>query len=281
MAAPSQIPNLAPFILIRGAGEMASAVAWRLYMANLSRICMLELANPLSVRRRVAFSSALETGSYIVEGVEARTAAGIEDIEAAWRDQKIAVTLTADWQAISGLSPDVFVDATLAKRNLGTAIDLAPLVIALGPGFEAGKNCHLVIETNRGHDLGRIIESGGAEPNTGIPGGIDGFTAERVLRAPAAGIFETDLDIGARVGKGDVIGRIGGQPVTAALDGVLRGLIRAGTEVREGLKLGDIDPRGKLEYCNTISDKARAISGSVLEAVMRFYNQPGRHGHPD
>jgi len=266
--------NPSPFILIRGAGEMASAVAWRLHRANLHRICMLELANPLAVRRAVSFCTAFEDGSHSVEGVTARSARQTADIEAAWQDQNIAVVLTTDWQKIADFQPDVLIDATLAKRNLGTAIDQAALVIALGPGFEAGTDCHLVIETNRGHNLGRIIESGSAAPNTGVPGGIGGYTAERVLRAPAAGAFETDLDIGAMVQAGDVIGVVAGQKVTAEIDGVLRGLIRNGTEVGSGLKIGDIDPRGETVYCTTISDKARALSGSVLEAIMRSFNQP-------
>tara|TARA_B100000315_G_scaffold247812_2_gene277030 strand:- start:461 stop:1189 length:729 start_codon:yes stop_codon:yes gene_type:complete len=236
---------------------------------------MLELANPLAVRRAVSFCTAFEDGSHSVEGVAARTAERAEEIEAAWRDQNIAVVLTSDWQEITGFSPDVLVDATLAKQNLGTSIDQASLVIALGPGFEAGKDCHLVIETNRGHNLGRIIETGSAAPNTGVPGGIGGYTSERVLRAPAAGIFETDLDIGAMVQAGDVIGEVAGQAVTAEIDGVLRGLIRPGTAVDDGLKIGDIDPRGAAVYCTTISDKARALSGSVLEGIMRFHNQPG------
>ncbi|MDP6259430.1 MAG: selenium-dependent molybdenum cofactor biosynthesis protein YqeB, partial [Rhodospirillales bacterium] len=190
-------------------------------------------------------------------------------------DQNIAVVLTNDWQGITSLRPDVLVDATLAKRNLGTSIDQASLVIALGPGFEAGTDCHLVIETNRGHDLGRIIDTGRAEANTGVPGGIDGFTTERVLRAPTTGVFETDLDIGVMVQAGDVIGEVAGLPVTAEIDGVLRGLIRPGTEVGDDLKIGDIDPRGEASYCFTISDKARALSGSVLEGIMRSFNQPG------
>ena len=148
-------------------------------------------------------------------------------------------------------------------------------MIALGPGFTAGVDCHLVIETNRGHDLGRIIASGSAEPNTGVPGDIAGHTDERVLRAPAAGTFDSQRAIGDSVRRNDVIGQVAGQPVTARLDGMLRGLIRPGTAVTAGLKLGDIDPRAKREHCDTISDKARAIAGAALEAVMRYCNRPG------
>jgi xanthine dehydrogenase accessory factor len=220
----------------------------------------------------VSFSPALEAGAAVVEGVGALAARGGADIETAWRQRKIAVMLARDWTTVTGLAPDILVDAILAKRNLGTGHHAAPLVIALGPGFEAGKDCHLVIETDRGHDLGRIIATGSAALNTGVPGNIAGYTAERVLRAPAGGVFETDRSIGDSVRQGEVVGRVGGYPVEARVDGVLRGLIRPGTDVPAGLKVGDIDPRGDPAYCTTISDKARAISGSVLECVMRHAN---------
>jgi len=263
---------LSPVILIKGAGEMASAVACRLYMANLRRICMLDLENPLCVRRTVSFCTAFESDVAEVEGVRARAARTHSEIERAWRAGEIAVVRTGDWARAEGLAPDVVVDAILAKRNTGTRRNDAPLVIALGPGFAAGDDCHIVIETNRGHNLGRILLSGSAEPNTGIPGEIAGHTAARVMRAPAVGTFETDRTIGDRVRAQDVIGHVAGHPVTARIDGVLRGLIRSGTAVTPGLKLGDIDPRGRREYCHTISDKARAIAGAVLESVMRYCN---------
>lgn len=269
-------PPLSPFVLVKGAGEMASAIAWRLHRAHIRRICMLDLENPLSVRRQVSFCTALEagTGVAVVEGVEAVAAASADDIRAAWAGHKIAVVPVPDWERIEGLRPEIVVDAILAKRNLGTRIDQAALVIALGPGFAAGEDCHLVVETNRGHDLGRIVEAGPAEANTGIPGPIAGFAAERVFRAPAAGRFESARKIGDAIRKGETVGHVGGQAVVAELDGILRGLIRPGTEVAAGTKLGDIDPRAKPEFCATISDKARAISGSVLECVMRFHNRP-------
>ena len=268
---------VSPFIVVKGAGEMASAVAWRLYMANLRRICMLDLDQPLCVRRLVSFCPALELGAAIVEGVRAVAVHDWGGIEAAWETQSIAVVSTSDWERIDPETPapDVLIDAILAKRNLGTRRDGAPLVIALGPGFTAGVDCHLVIETNRGHDLGRIIACGSAEPNTGIPGDIAGHTDERVLRAPAAGTFDSQRAIGDSVRRNDVIGQVAGHRVTARLDGMLRGLIRPGTAVSAGLKLGDIDPRAKREHCRTISDKARAIAGAVLEGVMRYCNRPG------
>ncbi len=275
MEAETEAP-LSPCIVIRGAGEMASAVAWRLYMANLQRICMLDLDRPLCVRRQVSFCTALETDTALVEGVRAVAARSLDDIHRAWQARSIAVLGATAWAGLGATAPaaDVLIDAILAKRNLGTRKDAAPLVIALGPGFTAGEDCHLVIETNRGHDLGRVITSGCAEPNTGIPGEIAGHTGDRVLRAPAAGRFESRRAIGDTLRRGEIVGEVAGQPVIAALDGMLRGLIRPGTMVSAGLKLGDIDPRANREHCLTISDKARAIAGAVLEGVMRYWNRP-------
>lgn len=252
---------------------MASAVAWRLYMANMRRICMLDLEQPLCVRRRVSFCVALTGGETAVEGVPAVAARTMKDVNAAWQRSAIAVMLTSDWQRLRGAAPDVVVDAILAKHNTGTLIDDAPLVIALGPGFNAGVDCHLVIETNRGHDLGRIIVEGSAAPNTGVPGEIAGHAADRVLRSPAAGMFVSPLEIGHPVRKGEVVGSVGDAPVTAAIDGVLRGLIASRTEVRAGTKVGDVDPRGSVQNCDTISDKARAIAGAVLEGILRHCNR--------
>jgi xanthine dehydrogenase accessory factor len=272
-ASRPQVPGvISPVILVKGAGEMASATAWRLYMAGLRRICMLDLPNPLCVRRQVSFCTALEMGAATVEGVRARRARARGEIEAAWQSGAIAVVCTEDWARMGGLVPEIVIDAILAKRNTGTRKDDAALVIALGPGFEAGTDCHLVIETNRGHNLGRLIEKGGAAPNTGVPGDIAGHTSDRVLRAPTAGVFRSARAIGDRVATGEVIGEVAGHPVTAGLPGMLRGLIRPGTTVKRGLKLGDIDPRGRAEYCDTISDKARAIAGAALEGVMRHRN---------
>jgi len=267
-------PPVSPVVLIKGAGEMASACAWRLHRANIQRICMTELAMPLCVRRHVTFCPALEEGSAAVEGVEALAAASTSAIEAAWAQAKIAVVEAETWTRNTEIKPDIIVDAILAKRNTGTSIDDAPLVVALGPGFEAGRDCHMVIETDRGHDLGRIITRGAAAPNTGIPGTIAGISVERVVRAPAAGVFHALRAIGDVVEAGDVLGNVEGAEVVAGVAGVVRGLIRDGTRVNAGLKLGDVDPRANREHCATISDKARAIAGSVLEAVMRSVNAP-------
>jgi xanthine dehydrogenase accessory factor len=169
--------------------------------------------------------------------------------------------------------PEVLVDAILAKRNLGTSIGDASLVIALGPGFLAGKDCHVVVETNSGHNLGRLISTGTAEANTGIPGNIGGYTKERVLRCPADGLFITQLQIGDAVNKGDVVGRVGDAEVTVEIGGILRGLIRPNFPVTVGLKIGDIAPRKNGDYCDTVSDKARALGGAVVEALLAVYNQ--------
>ncbi len=259
---------------IKGAGEMASAIAWRLHKANMRKIFMMEISKPMAVRREVSFCEAVHEGRWITEEVTAVLANGVEDVQAAWSNGEIAVLVDPEWKSAKTIHPDVIVDAILAKKNLGTTMAEAPLVIGLGPGFHAGDDVHLVIETNRGHHLGRIIPSGPAEPNTGIPGGIGGYAAERVLRAPARGMFRARTAIGEMVESGQVIGDVEGEEVRTEIGGVLRGLIRSDNNVPKGLKLGDVDPRGDRAYCNTISDKARAISGSVLEAVLRTYAKP-------
>lgn len=261
-------------ICIKGAGEIASAVAWRLYQANLRRIFMLECSQPLAVRRQVSFCEAVYEGYHTVEGVKAVTVDSSSQVEAAWSTGAIAILIDPSWEALRALAPDVCVDAIMAKTNLGTTRADAPLVIGLGPGFIAQKDVHMVIETNRGHDLGRIFTTGGAEKNTGIPGSVNGFSVERVLRSPQDGLFQASAAIGEAVNQGDYIGSVGKKMVQANLDGVVRGLIRSGTQVTKGLKLGDIDPRGNIDHCATISDKARAIAGSVLEGILRVYLVP-------
>ncbi len=258
---------------VKGAGEMASAVAWRLYMANIRTIFMLETAMPLAVRRKVSFCEALHDGVQTVEGVTARKAERVEDAPRIWGRGDIPVIADPEWRTLRQIRSDVVVDAILAKCNSGTRRTDAPLVVGLGPGFLAGEDVHFVIETNRGHDLGRIIAMGSAEPNTGVPGAVGGQTKTRVLRAPAAGEFRASRRIGELVRSGEAVGHVGGVAVAGRIDGVLRGLIRSGTRVTAGLKLGDIDPRGEVGHCFTISEKARAIAGSVLEAILRVYNK--------
>lgn len=259
-------------IAIKGAGEMASAVAWRLYMANFKKIVMMETANPLAVRREVSFCEAVHDGEKIVEEVNAVFIQRSDELKKCWKNKKIGVVVDPQWRTLKTMRFEVLVDAILAKKNLGTTLEAASLVIGLGPGFWAGRDVHLVIETNRGHNLGRIITSGEAEMNTGIPGTIGGFTEERVLRAPTDGEFKPRRDIGDYVKKFEIVGSVAGVDVPSPIEGVIRGLIRPGNRVFQGLKIGDIDPRGEVSYCYTISDKARAIGGSVLEAVLRAYN---------
>ena len=260
-------------IIIKGAGEQASGVACRLYRSNFRHILMLETPSPLAVRRQVSFCEAIHESCMTVEGIEAVRIDGVAELSSAWSAGKIAVTVDPEGESVIRCKPDVYIDATLAKRNLGISISDAPLVIALGPGFSAGTDCHVVIETNRGHDLGRVITSGMAAANTGIPGNIASYTKERVLRAPADGLFVSDRRIGDSVRKGDIIGQVGSAAINSQLDGVLRGLIRPGSMVIKGLKIGDVDPRGEAGYCDTISEKARSLGGAVLEAVLAAYNK--------
>jgi xanthine dehydrogenase accessory factor len=234
---------------------------------------MMEISEPLAVRREVSFCSAIGEGGKTVEGVEAVRVDDIGGIQEAWDNSKIAVIVDPEWRSIDELRPNVMLDAILAKKNLGTDIKDAPLVIALGPGFSAGSDVHMVIETKRGHNLGRIFTSGTAAPNTGIPGEIGGHAVERVIRAPVSGIFKANKEIGDNVCRGMIMGTVNGNEIRAEVDGVLRGMIRSGSKVSEGLKVGDIDPRGEKDFCYTLSDKARAVGGSVLEAILRVYNR--------
>lgn len=259
-------------IAIKGAGEMATGVAWRLFQANFKRIFMMENEAPLAVRRQVSFCEAIHDGTAIVEGVEAQRISHVDGVFAAWEKNCIPILVDPGWTAIQALGPQVVIDAIIAKKNLGTHLAEAPLVLGLGPGFEAGKDVHMALETNRGHNLGRIILQGCPEPDTGTPGNISGYTRERVLRSPVPGLFISDLAIGSQVTTNQVIGKVDNVPVLARIDGILRGLIRSHTRVAGLQKIGDIDPRGNRDYCNTISEKARAIGGSVLEAVLRKYN---------
>lgn len=260
-------------ILIRGAGEMASGVAYRLHRSQF-KVCMLEIPHPLAVRREVSFCEAVYDGEKEVEGVRATLISKPEEISFLWKKGKIPILIDPDGKRTrNAVKPDVVIDAILAKTNLGTRINDAPLVIGLGPGFTAGRDVHLVVETNRGHHLGRVISNGSAEADTGIPGEIGGYTIERVLRTLKGGTFRPQKSIGELVNKGTVVAVVDDFPVIVKISGVLRGLLRGGVEVKKGMKVGDIDPRGKKENCFTISDKARAIGGGVLEAILFWFNR--------
>ena len=297
-------------IICRGAGDLATGIIHRLHRAG-HRVIALETDYPAAIRRQVSFCEAVYDGSAVVEGVTARlvpaladaetdteTYSGENDTPAAhivsekWDSSAIEAVLEAGevpllidqkGESIVLLKPDVVVDAIIAKKNLGTTINMAPLVIGVGPGFTAGQDVHLVIESMRGHNLARIITDGMAQPNTGVPGNIAGFTSERVIHAPAAGYIHDVRKIGDIVQKGDEIARIYPDkesydnalseyvPVNATITGIIRGLIREGYYFRKGFKIADIDPReSELTNCFTISDKARSIAGSVLEAVSAF-----------
>lgn len=231
---------------------------------------MTEIAQPLVVRRTVAFAQAVNSGSFTVEGVTAVLVKDIMEIPPVLSRGNIPVLIDPDARIIGELEPSIVVDAIMAKRNVNTSINDAPLVLALGPGFTAGRDCHAVIETQRGHNLGRVLRWGGAAPNSGIPGAIEGYRNERLLRASAGGKVEALCSIGDTVNKGDLVARIGGTPVHAQVSGVCRGMIGAGVEVEKGTKIGDIDPRGIKEYCYTISEKALSVGGGVLEAIFGY-----------
>ena len=259
-------------IALRGGGDLGSGVACRLHRSGF-RVVILEVEQPLVVRRTVSFAQAVIDGKATVEEITAVRVATLPEVRQAWQDGYLPVMVDPEVKVNAELKPDVIIDATLAKRNTGLHCNMAPLTIALGPGFEAGKHADIVIETHRGHDLGRLIFKGEAEPDTGIPTPVGGHGAERVLRAPCAGTVRHVLDIGAEVRKGEVICRVGDQRVAAPFDGIVRGLIMNGRSVPQGLKIGDVDPRPVRTYCYTVSDKARALGGSVLEAILYFRNR--------
>ena len=257
-------------VIVKGGGDIASGVAWRLHQCGF-RVLITEIDQPMAVRRKVSFCEAVYDKKAVVEGVEALLIREGDDALPVWDQGKIPLLVDPLCEVRHRIQPEVVVDAILAKKNLGTSVNDAPLVIAIGPGFEIGKDAHFVVETNRGHYLGRLLISRSAEPNTGIPGPIQGITADRVLRAPADGTWQSTMDIGDSVKKGNLIGSVAGIPVNALIDGVIRGMIRHGIAVKKGLKIGDIDPRDRKEYCYTISEKALAISGGVLEGILRFH----------
>ncbi len=259
-------------VIVRGGGDLASGVAWRLHQSGF-KVVITEISEPLAVRRKVSFCEAVYDGQSVVEGVKAILLKGPEEVDRAWAQGFIPVLVDPGAVSRHSIKPEVIVDAILAKKNLGTSAGDAPLVVALGPGFEVGKDAHFVVETNRGHSLGRLLTSGSAEPNTGVPGPVQGVSSDRVLRAPASGPWRNVLDIGDPVKKGDVVGTVQGKALYATIDGVLRGLIRPGITVSKGLKIGDIDPRGHKVFCFTISEKALAIAGGVLEAILRTFGR--------
>ncbi len=256
-------------VLIKGAGDLATGIGARLYRAGYE-VWMTELAVPTAVRRTVSFSRAVYEREAVVEGICAVRADSIEEGKKAVMEGKIPILIDPFGKSLTALMPDVLVDAIIAKVNTGTKIVDAPLVIGVGPGFMSGTDCHVVIETKRGHDLGRVICKGAAIPNTGVPGNIGGYTVERIIRASADGIFHPIAEIGDHVEAGELIATCTEVPVYAKISGTVRGMLQDGVIVRDGMKAGDIDARCEKAYCFTISDKARAIGGGVLEAVCSY-----------
>lgn len=259
-------------IIVRGGGDLATGTIYKLKKCGFS-VLILEVEKPTAIRRNVAFSEAVYEGKQKVEDMVCFRADSLEQAKHFLDEGKLAVLVDPTGESITQLKPMAVVDAILAKKNLGTHMDMAPITVGLGPGFEAGKDVTAVIETKRGHNLGRVLWEGCAAPNTGVPGLIAGYGKERVIHSPADGILRCEKKITDLVKKDEIIAYIetpeGDVPVHATLDGLLRGLLRSGTKVKKGLKMADIDPREE-EYnnCFTISDKARCIAGGVVEAIM-------------
>ncbi len=251
-------------VLIIGAGELASSTAHRLFRCGFD-VAMTEVSEPLAVRRAVSFCTAVWDGQTKVEGVSGR----LWDLGEALPTplDHVAVFVDPELTLLTTWQPDVLIDARLLKRAGGTSVEQAPLVVSFGPGALCGREAHVIVETNRGHDLGRLIEEGSAAPDTGIPGSIAGVTSERVLRAPAAGPVRSVLRIGDMVSAGDLVAWVGEHPVRTSIAGLLRGIVHDGVMATPNLKLADVDPRGDVRACTTLSDKSRTISGAVLEAI--------------
>ncbi len=256
-------------VVIKGAGDLATGCARRLFKSGFG-VIMTELPQPLVVRRMVSFAEAVYEGSIRVEGVEAVLAENGEAALQLLNAGRIPVLVDPRTSILGQVKPQAFIDAVMAKKNTGTKISDAPLVIGLGPGFTAAVDVHAVVETKRGHNLGRVLYQGKAAADTGAPGAVMGFTAERLLRAPAEGVVEPLRQIGDPVEKGETLLFVGDTPLQAGISGVVRGMIRAGVWAPKGMKIGDIDPRGIKEYCYSISDKALAVGGGVLEAVCGY-----------
>lgn len=260
------------YIVVRGGGDIASGTIQKLYRSGFN-VVVLEVEKPTAIRRNVAFSDAIYNGETEVEGIKGIKANNIDEIKEAHKNKFIPIIVDPEGNIIKELKPLAVIDAILAKKNLGTKKEMAPITIALGPGFEAGVDVDVVIETMRGHNLGRLIFSGYAKPNTGVPGEIAGFSKERVIYSEANGKIKNISKIGDIVEKNQVLAYIDDIEVLSPISGLLRGIIKDGTEVFKGLKIGDVDPRLKeVENYTTISDKARNIGGGVLEALLMMKN---------
>ncbi len=263
---PDFVPNR---VVVRGAGDVASGVI-RLLCETGFGVIALEKPDPDCVRRYVCFAEAFYNGEIEIAGVTAILAKSVDQAITALNENRLPLLIDPHAKLSSDLKPEIVVDGRMLKQNIDTSRDMAPIVIGLGPGFIAGKNCHAAVETRRGDDLGRVIYDGSPQADTGVPAAVNGISLKRVLRSPSDGTFTADCAIGDMVQKGRIIGRIAGIPVVAETDGVVRGLIHDGLRVSAGQKIGDIDPRGIRELCYRISDKADAIAGGVLSAVREL-----------
>jgi xanthine dehydrogenase accessory factor len=259
-------------IVIRGGGEVASAVAHRLARCHF-RVCLTEVPYPQAVSRGVAFCEAIYDGEKEVEGIVAKSVGSTAEVFEVWAEDKIPIMVDPEASIKDSLHPEVLIDAIMAKRNLGTKISAAPLVIGMGPGFRVGRDAHVVVETNYSMNLGKVILSGEAEKDTKIPIPIAGLTFARALHAPKEGLFSSQKNIGDSISSGEVIAFVGGQPVKAEVGGILRGLLRNRLKVKKGTKLGEIDPLGSKEDCYIIRPKMRAIAGGALEATLMHCNR--------
>ncbi|MGH2582601.1 MAG: selenium-dependent molybdenum cofactor biosynthesis protein YqeB [Anaerolineales bacterium] len=254
-------------VVIRGGGDLASGVALRLHRAGI-RVAILELEKPLAVRRTVSFAEAVFSGSVEIEGVRGRKAADANQGEGFAKGGQIPVLVDPDGAQLAALSPTAIIDARMTKKPPVNAFDERALLVGLGPGFVAGENCEAVVETVRGHSLGRVFWEGSAQPDTGVPGTIASYNLDRVLRAPADGNVKAAAEIGDKLREGQMIARVGEAQLKAPFDGVLRGLVHPSLNVHKGMKIGDVDPRNDPSYCWRVSDKALAIGGGVLEALL-------------
>ncbi len=260
-------------VLIRSGGDISSGIIERLHKCGF-KVVVLETGNPSSIRREVCFGEAVYRKRMTIDGLTSVLVDNIEEMEETLERREIPVLIDEEGKYINILKPFVLIDAILAKRNLGTHIDMAPITIGIGPGFFAGKDVHAVIETKRGHHLGKVIYNGEAIKNSGIPGNIGGFTKERVLHSEWEGNIRNISKIGDTVKKGQIIALINGNKVLATIDGLLRGIIKDGYFVTKGFKIADIDPRmDEYKNCFTISDKARSIGGGALEAILTLKNK--------
>jgi xanthine dehydrogenase accessory factor len=259
--------NPSPLVLVRGGGDLATGVAARLWRSGFW-VVITEIEQPLAVRRLVALAEAVYASEFVVEDLRARRARDVIEVQSFLAQGLIPVLVDPEAICRVELRPAALVDGRMRKQPSELGIDSAPLVIGLGPGFVAGENCHAVVETNRGHRMGRVIWNGTSEPDTQLPDSVGGHAATRVLRAPGSGVFRGIVELADRVGRGDLLATVGSAELRAPFEGIVRGLLHDGVEVPKGLKVGDLDPRGDPALCRLISDKALAMGGGVLEALL-------------